>query len=89
MDELKQPIGYAREPDLQEIEPFSYDAEKPKRLNSPKSDRHVKRQAFSREGKKEARGLTESNEQLEPQSSTWTRRGPANKRRITVNQGSG
>ncbi|XWS33853.1 hypothetical protein CRYUN_Cryun22dG0118600 [Craigia yunnanensis] len=88
MDELKRPIGYAPEPDLQEIEPLSYDAEKPKRLNSPKSDHHVKRQPFRRDGKKEARGLTESNERLEPRSSTQTRRGPANKRRITVNLGS-
>ncbi|XP_022751455.1 uncharacterized protein LOC111300097 isoform X2 [Durio zibethinus] len=88
MDELKRPIGYAPEPDLQEIEPLSYDAEKPKRLNSPKTDRHVKRQPFRREGKKEAWGLTESNERWEPRSSTRTRRDPANKRRIPVNQGS-
>ena len=88
MDELKRPIGYAPEPDLQEIEPLSYDAEKLKRLNSPKSDNHVKRQPFRRDGKKESWGLTESNERLEPQFSTRTRRGPANKRRITVNQGS-
>ncbi|XWS42162.1 hypothetical protein CRYUN_Cryun17cG0144400 [Craigia yunnanensis] len=43
MDELKLPIGYSPEPDLQGIEPLSYDEEKPKRLNSPKFDRHVKK----------------------------------------------
>ncbi|KAK6258227.1 Alpha-ketoglutarate-dependent dioxygenase AlkB-like - like 2 [Theobroma cacao] len=88
MDESKRPVGYASEPDLQGIEPLSYDAEKPRRLNSPKSDRHVKRQPFRREGRKEARGLPEGNEQLEPRSSNWSRRAPANKRRITGNQGS-
>ncbi|XP_022740526.1 uncharacterized protein LOC111292405 [Durio zibethinus] len=66
MDELKRPTGYAPESDLQGIEPLSYDSEKPKRLNSPKSDHHVKRQPFRRWGRKEARGLTKSNEQLEP-----------------------
>ncbi|XVF18015.1 hypothetical protein REPUB_Repub10bG0175000 [Reevesia pubescens] len=55
MDELKRPIGYAPESDLQGIEPLFYDAEKPKRLYSPKSNRHVKRQTFRREGRMKAR----------------------------------
>lgn len=90
MDELKRPIGYAPEPDLQDIEPLSYQAEKPRRLNSPKSDRHVKRQPFRREDKKEAWGLTENNERSrsEPRYSnrTRTRRGSSNKIRITDSQ---
>ncbi|XVF59761.1 hypothetical protein PTKIN_Ptkin07bG0301900 [Pterospermum kingtungense] len=89
MDELKRPIGYAPEPDLQDIEPLSYHEEKPKRLNSPKSDRHVRRQPFRREVRKEFWGSTESNERSEPRYSTHTRRGPSNKIRITVNQPQG
>ncbi|XVE82495.1 hypothetical protein DITRI_Ditri16bG0009400 [Diplodiscus trichospermus] len=88
MDESKRPVGYAPEPDLQGIEPLSYNKEKPKGLYSPKSDRHGKRQPFRRDARKEVRGVTESNERLEPRSSTRTRRGPANRRRITVNLGS-
>ncbi|OMO57057.1 Oxoglutarate/iron-dependent dioxygenase [Corchorus capsularis] len=88
MDESKRPTGYAPEPDLQGIEPLSYDAEKPKRLNSPKSDHHVKRQPFRREGKKEARGFTDSNGQSERRSSNRPRRTPANKQRGTGNQDS-
>ncbi|XVF15901.1 hypothetical protein REPUB_Repub09cG0196400 [Reevesia pubescens] len=88
MDELKWPTGYSPEPDLQGIEPLSYNAEKPKRLNSPKSDGLVKRQPFRREGRKEARGSIESTEQVERRSSTWPRRGPTSKKRITDNQSS-
>ncbi|XVE87420.1 hypothetical protein DITRI_Ditri18aG0116000 [Diplodiscus trichospermus] len=95
MDELKRPMGYSPEPDLQGIEPLYYDEQQPKglnsskRLNSPKSDGHVKRQPFSRDGRQEARGQTETNDQLESQSSSRMRGGPANKRRITINQRSG
>ncbi|KAE8668898.1 hypothetical protein F3Y22_tig00112281pilonHSYRG00042 [Hibiscus syriacus] len=37
MDELKRPVGYTPEPDLQGIEPLTYDAQRPKGLNSPRS----------------------------------------------------
>ncbi|KAK9034822.1 hypothetical protein V6N11_076879 [Hibiscus sabdariffa] len=97
MDELKRPIGYTPEPDLQGIEPLSYDAERqkglssprsysaqrPKGISSPKSERHVKRQPFRRG---EARGFTEGNEQSERRSSTQPQRGSSYKRRFAVNQ---
>ncbi|XP_017630802.1 RNA demethylase ALKBH9B isoform X2 [Gossypium arboreum] len=85
MDELKRPIGYAPESDLQGIEPLSYDAERPKGFNSPKSERPV-RQPFRREDKREAKGLTENNEPSEWRSSTRPQRGPSYRRRFTVNQ---
>ncbi|KAK8710449.1 hypothetical protein V6N13_145772 [Hibiscus sabdariffa] len=98
MDELKRPIGYTPETDLQGIEPLSYDAQRPKGLNSPrsydaqrpkginspKSELHVKRQPFRRG---EGKGFTESNEQSERRSSTQPRRGSSYKRRFAVNQG--
>ncbi|KAK8685767.1 hypothetical protein V6N13_124801 [Hibiscus sabdariffa] len=97
MDELKRPIGYTPEPDLQGIEPLSYDAERqkglsfprsysaqrPKGISSPKSERHVKRQPFRRG---EARGFTESNEQSGRRASTQPKRGSSYKRRFAVNQ---
>ncbi|KAE8695132.1 2-oxoglutarate and Fe(II)-dependent oxygenase superfamily protein isoform 2 [Hibiscus syriacus] len=97
MDELKRPVGYTPEPDLQGIEPLTYDAQRPKGLNSPRSvgaqrprginspisERRVKGQPFRRG---EAKGFTESNEQLEHRSSTQPRRGSSYKRKFTVNQ---
>ncbi|GKV51274.1 hypothetical protein SLEP1_g57941 [Rubroshorea leprosula] len=87
MDESKRPMLYAPEPDLQGIEPLSYEAEKVK-SKSPRSDRHTRRQPLRREDKTEARGIIDTNEQWEPRYSTWTRRMPANKRRTNLSLGS-
>lgn len=80
MDETKQPIGFVPEPDLQGIQPLSYEGDKSKKLNSPKSEPYMKRQPFGKELKMEARGFVESGSQSAPRLSTRSRREHGNKR---------
>ncbi|GKV41473.1 hypothetical protein SLEP1_g49005 [Rubroshorea leprosula] len=89
MDESKRPMGYAPEPDLQGIEPLSYEAEKVK-ISSPRSDRHTRKQLVRRGGKTEARGVIDSYERQEPEPrySNRTRRVTANERRTKLSLGS-
>ncbi|XP_038723233.1 RNA demethylase ALKBH9B-like isoform X2 [Tripterygium wilfordii] len=86
MDESKRPIGFVPEPDLQGIQPLSYETGKVKRLDSPKSHSRIKRQPFRREGKMEGRGFSQrSYTQPEPHYLTRTRQGPIYKRRFRMN----
>jgi alkylated DNA repair protein alkB family protein 5 len=89
MDESKWPNGYVPEPDLQGIQPLSYEVDKAKRLNAPKPERHMSKQSVRNRGNMEVRGSAErSDTYIEPRESTWSRRGPANRRRVGVNLGS-
>ncbi|XP_059652876.1 RNA demethylase ALKBH9B-like [Cornus florida] len=85
MDKSKWPIGFVPEPDLQGLQPLSYEDSRPKSLNPSKSKLLVNRQEERRvsEGRREnrrdqARGSwTEiGNMQSEPHYSTRYQRGP-------------
>lgn len=74
MDESKRPKGYAPEPDLQDIQPLSYEEDKITRLNTPRGERQ--RHSTRRVGNSEMRGSAErSHVHPEPHDSTWSRRG--------------
>lgn len=74
MDESKRPKGYAPEPDLQDIQPLSYEEDKIIRLNTPRGERQ--RQASRRVGNSEMWGSAErSHVHPEPHDSAWSRRG--------------
>ncbi|KAJ7958438.1 oxidoreductase, 2OG-Fe(II) oxygenase family protein [Quillaja saponaria] len=89
MDESKRPTGYVPEPDLQGIQPLSYEVDKAKRSNGPKSDRQFRRQTYRRGGRMEARVSRDGSDiYSEPRDSTQTRLWPANRRRDRVNLGS-
>ncbi|XP_059623510.1 RNA demethylase ALKBH9B-like [Cornus florida] len=97
MDESKWPIGFVPEPDLQGLQPLSYEDSRPKssnRLNPSKSKLLVDRQEGRRvpEGRREnrrdqARGSSREmgNMQSELHYSTRYQRGPGNRRRFWVN----
>lgn len=81
MDESKRPNGYIPEPDLQGIQPLSYDVEKNNKINSPKAERYIKRQPFRRASDMETRGSSRRNDfRREAPESTWSRRGAGNRR---------
>ncbi|XP_031389261.1 RNA demethylase ALKBH9B isoform X2 [Punica granatum] len=61
MDESKRPKNYAPEPDLQDIQPLSYEDEKPRRFGSYRP-RNSRRQSGRREANSGARGYPERNE---------------------------
>lgn len=89
MDESKRPIGYVEEPDLQGIQPLSYEGDKTKRLSAPKPERYMQKQSFRRPVYAEARvSSTAGDTHREPRESPWSRRGPPNRRRVWVNGGS-
>eukprot|EP00257_Ricinus_communis_P010625 XP_002530736.2 uncharacterized protein LOC8267097 [Ricinus communis] len=84
MDEAKRPAGFVPEPDLQGIEPLVDDLDKTKRLNSPRSEPHRRRQPTGRESRMEPRGFGVSGSQSEPRHMTSNRRGYGNKWRARV-----
>ncbi|KAF5753036.1 hypothetical protein HS088_TW01G00954 [Tripterygium wilfordii] len=71
MDESKRPIWFVPEPDLQGIQPLSYETDREKRFDSPNSDGRTKGQPFRRHGP-----------QSEPHYLTRTRQGPIHKRSL-------
>ena len=82
MDELKRPIGYLPEPDLQGLQPLSYEMDRSKISNPQKQERRMNRQAVRRDGGVEARGRGDHS------GSHYSSRGPsgpANRRRVRVN----
>ncbi|KAK9991124.1 hypothetical protein SO802_026109 [Lithocarpus litseifolius] len=86
MDESKRPTGFVPEPDLQGIQPLSYEEDKAQKLNATKPEYHMKKQSVRRAVNMEARGSAErSYTYIEPHESTWSRRGPANRRRTGLN----
>ncbi|XP_075655740.1 RNA demethylase ALKBH9B [Castanea sativa] len=86
MDESKRPTGFVPEPDLQGIQPLSYEEDKAQKLNAPKPEYHMKKQSVRRAVNMEARGSAErSYTHIEPREPTWSRRGPANRRRVGLN----
>ncbi|XP_065856392.1 RNA demethylase ALKBH9B [Euphorbia lathyris] len=82
MDEAKRPFSFIPAPDLQGIEPLAYDMNKTKRLNSPKSEPHRRRQPIRKEGMIDGRGSGEDGSRSEPRYPTFSRRGYANNRRF-------
>ncbi|CAI0392883.1 unnamed protein product [Linum tenue] len=83
MDEKKWPVGYAPEPDLQGIEPLSFEVDMTStvRSNSPKPEQlPPRRQPIDKEGKTEARRAAFS----EPRYGNRGRRGPGSRRRVKV-----
>ncbi|PON39183.1 Alpha-ketoglutarate-dependent dioxygenase AlkB-like [Parasponia andersonii] len=82
MDESKRPVGYAPEPDLQGIQPLSYDLE---RTNGPKSERHRKRHSNRRGNNSMVGSGSGGRSDLSPYSETRYsnrgQRGPGNWRR--------
>ncbi|XP_059665722.1 RNA demethylase ALKBH9B-like [Cornus florida] len=88
MDQSKWPIGFVPEPDLQGLQPLSYEDSTPKSLNSSKSKLLVDRQEGRRvpEGRREnrrdqARGSSTEigNMQSEPRYSTRYQQGSGNR----------
>lgn len=82
MDESKRPIGYLPEPDLQGLQPLSYEMDRQKISNPQKQERHMNRPAFRRDGNVEARGRGNHSG---PHYSVQAPRGLGNRRRIRVN----
>ncbi|KAM1156202.1 hypothetical protein ACFX13_027582 [Malus domestica] len=94
MDETKRPNGYVPEPDLQDLQPLSFEEDKKTRLNSPRSQPQMRRQpirgsADRREFHSEIRGSADRHEfYSEPRESSWSRRGSGNRwnrGRVNVN----
>lgn len=72
MDEIKRPVGYVAEPDLQGIQPLSYEVDKTRRINASKPERYMKNPAFRRPVNVEARGSAEgSDPYIDRRESTW------------------
>ncbi|KAA8547478.1 hypothetical protein F0562_003658 [Nyssa sinensis] len=83
MDESKLPVGFLPEPDLQGLQPLSYE-DRSKRQNPLKSKRLVNRQVDRREDNRdERRGSAERllNTHSEPHYSFQIQRGAGNRRR--------
>ncbi|XP_057960617.1 RNA demethylase ALKBH9B [Malania oleifera] len=78
MDESKRPVGFVPEPDLQGLQPLSYEENKSRRPNPPNSPRRGNRRAAGRRERnaEEVRRIVESR----------SRRGPP-RQRIRVNLG--
>ncbi|KAJ6736826.1 RNA DEMETHYLASE ALKBH9B [Salix viminalis] len=87
MDEAKRPAGFVLEPDLQEIQPLSFELDETRQLSTPKSELYVKRQPYGKEGMVEGRRYAENGSQPEPRYSSRNRWGVANQRRIRENMG--
>ncbi|KAJ6398346.1 hypothetical protein OIU77_019196 [Salix suchowensis] len=87
MDEAKRPVGFVLEPDLQEIQPLSFELDETRQLSTPKSELYVKRRPYGKEGMVEGRRYAENGSQPEPRHSSRNRWGVANQRRIRENMG--
>ncbi|KAL9393940.1 hypothetical protein Peur_013225 [Populus x canadensis] len=87
MDEAKRPIGFVPEPDLQGIQPLSYELDKTRKLNSPKSEPYVKRRPYGKEGQVEGRRYPEDGSQSESRYSSRNRWPAANQWRTKGNMG--
>lgn len=85
MDESKWPIGFVPEPDLQGLEPLTYEPERSRRSNQSKSKQPMNRQSARREDNNidRTRGFAERG--FDPHSSGRSRPGPPNRRRVKVN----
>ena len=83
MDESKWPIGFVPEPDLQGLEPLTYELERSRRSNQSK--RPMNRQSARREDNNidRTRGFAERG--FDPHSSGRSRPGPPNRRQVRVN----
>lgn len=98
MEESKRPIWYTPEPDLQEIQPLSYEKDNGYRSNSPRSEPRTRRPSTRRVDNLETSGPSERSygrearySRSEPRDSTWRGRGSGsrwNHRRGRVNLGS-
>ena len=72
MDEFKRPVGYVAEPDLQGIQPLSYEADNTRRINASKPERFMKNQPFRRPVNVEARrSAAGSDTYIDRRESTW------------------
>ena len=87
MDEARRPVGFVLEPDLQEIQPLSFELDETRKLSTPKSELYVKRRPYGKEGMVEGRRYAENGSQSEPRYSSRNRWGVANQRRIRENTG--
>ncbi|KAL6993443.1 RNA demethylase alkbh9b [Sarracenia purpurea var. burkii] len=91
MDESKRPFGFVPEPDLQGLQPLSYETDRSKR-SSPSKQKvsSVSRPSFRRDDNwDKTRGSTgRGNNRFEPHISLQIKRGPPNRRRTRVNLGS-
>ena len=87
MDESKLPMGFVREPDLQGLQPLSYETDRSKRPTPSKSKPTVNRQSIRREDYRDkARGSAGRGKNYsEPQISLQIQRGPSNRRVVRVN----
>ncbi|KAI8019203.1 RNA demethylase ALKBH9B [Camellia lanceoleosa] len=88
MDESKWPIGFLPEPDLQGLQPLSYETNRSKRHTPLKPKLSMSRQVVRREdnNRDKARGSAgRGNYHVEPQVSLQIQRGPSNRRRVSVN----
>jgi len=72
MDEFKRPVGYAAEPDLQGIQPLSYEVDNTRRINASKPERYMKNQPFRRPVSMETRrSAAGSDAYIDRRESTW------------------
>ncbi|XP_062144180.1 RNA demethylase ALKBH9B [Alnus glutinosa] len=72
MDDLKRPVGHVAEPDLQGIQPLSYEVDKGRRINASKPERYMKNEPYRRGVNEEARGYAEgSDTYIDRRESTW------------------
>ncbi|XP_028104364.1 RNA demethylase ALKBH9B-like [Camellia sinensis] len=87
MDESKRPIGFVPEPDLQGLQPISYETDRSKRPTLSKSKRTVNRQPARREDSRDKarRSAGRGNNYLNPPISLQIQCGPSNRRTVRVN----
>ncbi|CAL5366229.1 unnamed protein product [Camellia sinensis] len=87
MDESKRPIGFVPEPDLQGLQPISYETDRSKRPTLSKSKRSVNRQPARREDSRDKarRSAGRGNNYLNPPISLQIQCGPSNRRTVRVN----
>lgn len=65
MDESKRPFGYVPEPDLQGIQPLTYEVEQEKKSGGHRSSgRHVRRQRGRGGGRNDAMGFASRNDRF-------------------------
>lgn len=83
MDESKRPVGYVPDPDLQGLQPLSYEVDKSKKPKTVKPRRSMKKQVVRREENagKIRRSIERS---IEPQHSGQTQQWHANRQRLRV-----
>ncbi|KAG9129917.1 hypothetical protein Leryth_007002 [Lithospermum erythrorhizon] len=86
MDESKRPIGFVPEPDLEGLQPLSYDANK-SRKSSSSNTRHSSRNQMHRRNEHGENGKWSTDGNIGTRGSVQYRRGSANRRRVMVNLG--